>query len=240
MRKEKCIGIVGGMGPDATALFFKKIINSTPANRDQDHIKIIIYNNPKIPDRTNAILDGGENPVQAVVEGLKFLENGKVDVIAIPCVTIHHFYEELIKELNTPVMNLVDETAKHIKKKFPKNRQIGILATKGTYQGQIFERGFKKYNLVTIVPDEKCQEKLMESIYSDDGIKAGYSTGAPKEKIVEVTKKLTEKGAEIIVGGCTEIPIAIQQLDLDVPFIDSLDVLAKAVISKVGVTPKNE
>ena len=123
------------------------------------------------------------------------MENANVDVIAIPCVTVHHFYYELIKEMNTPVLNLVVETAKYIKKKFPKKRTIGILATEGTYRGKIFEKVYQNYNLVTIIPEENSQKMLMESIYANDGIKAGFSTGSPKGKNCQSFKRTDGKGS---------------------------------------------
>lgn len=235
--KNQTIGILGGMGPDATSLFFKRIIQYTPAHTDQEHLKIIIYNNPEIPDRTEAIVNKKESPVEKVKEGMKFLENSIVDFIAIPCVTIHYFFNEIVSSVNIPVLNLVEETALYIKENYSDSKKIGILATKGTFRGQIFERVYYKENFMTVIPDAKGQESLMESIYGEKGIKAGYFSGHAKNLIMNVSDDLIKRGAKIIVGGCTEIPLAIGQDDMKVPFIDSLSVLAIAAIRKAGLKP---
>ena len=236
--KNQTIGILGGMGPDATSLFFKRIIQYTPVHTDQEHLKIIIYNNPEIPDRTEAIVNNKESPVEKVKEGIKFLENSIVDFIAIPCVTIHYFFDEIVSSVNIPVLNLVEETALYIKEKYPDSKKIGILATMGTFKRHIFEKIYHKENFITIVPNERGQENLMKSIYGKEGIKAGFISGYPKDLILKVVDDLIGKGAEVIVGGCTEIPIVIAQDDIKVPFIDSLTVLAKAAIRKAGLVPK--
>lgn len=227
------------MGPDATALFFKRIIQYTPAHTDQEHLKIIIYNNPEIPDRTDAIVHKKESPLEKVKEGLVFLEKSQVDFIAIPCVTIHYFFGQFISAVSIPVLNLVEETACFIKENHPLVEKVGLLATKGTFKGKIFEKLYEKYDFITITPDDSGQDLLMESIYGNEGIKAGYSDEHPKDLILEVADGLLNRGAEVIVGGCTEIPIAIKKDDLKVPFIDSLSVLAVAAIRKAGMIPKS-
>ena len=236
----KTIGILGGMGPEATALFFHKIIELTPAEHDQDHLKIIIYNNPEVPDRTGAILKKNESPVAKIKEGLIFLANSDVDFITIPCVTSHYFFEEFITSVNIPVLNLVSLTVDYIQKYYPGRINIGLLATIGTYKGKIIESKLKQSKLKTIIPNINGQKNLMESIYGTKGIKAGYLTGYSKDLIVKVTDNLIQKGADIIIGGCTEIPLALKQEDIKVPFIDSLAVLAEAAVVKAGLMPKSK
>jgi len=232
--EKKTIGILGGMGPEATSLFFHKIIQKTKADKDQDHIRIIIYNDPVIPDRTDAILGIGISPVTTAMSGIKFLEASHVDFITIPCVTLHYFYDEIIDSLSVPVLSIVTETLNHIKIEYPDIKRIGILATTGTYKGRIFEKEFHQENYDIMTPDDKAKNNLMDAIYGSDGIKAGYTTGDAKERIIHVANDLIKKGAELIVGGCTEIPIVIKPGDLSVPFIDTLSVLADSAILKSG------
>ena len=226
------------MGPEATSAFFLKLIKYTPAKKDQDHLKVIIYNDPSIPDRSAAICDKDESPVFRATEGLRHLQKIGADFIVIPCVTIHTYYEELVNSIRIPILNIIDESAKHVMTHFPHIKKIGILATKGTFASMIFQKSFQEHNLFTVIPDKTSQEDLMESVYGSGGIKAGYSKGKPKELILRVADKLICNGAEAIVGGCTEIPIAVRDEDLKVPFIDSLSVLARSAISKAGATPK--
>jgi len=232
------VGILGGMGPEATSLFFQRIVQYTPANSDQEHLKIIIYNDPKIPDRTEAIVNNGVSPIEKAREGLLFLERSNVDLIAIPCVTIHYFFDELVKFINTPILNIVQETASYIKETYPDIKRVGILATTGTIKGYIFQKIFHPQDLEIIMPGDNGQKILMESIYGRNGIKAGITVGHPKQQIITVAQDLVRNGAEIIVGGCTEIPILLGQVDLQVPFMDTLVILAQAVIRKVGLVPR--
>ena len=237
-KEKKTIGILGGMGPEATSLFFQKIIRFTPARKDQDHLKVIIYNDPGIPDRTASILSNQESPVSRAKAGLKHLEKCGSDFIVIPCVTIHFYYEELKKSISTPILNIIEESAMHVKTKFPGTKRIGILATRGTFAGEIFQKVFHEHGLVSVIPEKKSQDDLMESIYGTDGIKAGFSAGRPKELIINVVNELIRNGAEAIIGGCTEIPIAVDEKNLNVPFVDILSVLACSAISYAGVKPK--
>lgn len=236
--KNKTLGILGGMGPEATSLFFQRIITMTDAEKDQDHLKMIIYNDPEIPDRTEAIMKNGENPVSIALRGIGLLEKMEVDFIAIPCVTMHFFFNEIEMHTKIPILNIIEETALYIKTQYPDSRKIGILATEGTYHCRIFEKVYSENDLETIVPDEKGKSDLMESIYGNKGVKAGFNKDYCKGLIMHVSDNLLKKGADVIVGGCTEIPIAVGQEDFKVPFVDSLSVLAMASIKKAGAKPR--
>lgn len=234
-RRQTTVGILGGMGPEATNMFFQKIIKLTPAKSDQDHIKIVIYNDPKIPDRTNAIIGKGQSPVPAMLRGIKFLQKANVDFIAIPCVTAHFFYKEIVAKVNVPILNIIEETLFSIKSKFNQIRRIGLLATSGTIHSKLFHKTFEKHGLTIIVPNKRDQEILMDAIYGRNGIKAGVTAGEPKDKILRIADTLIRDGAEIIIGGCTEIPLVINEDDLTVPFVDTLKELAITTVKKATV-----
>ncbi len=237
-KHKKTIGIFGGMGPEATALFFRKIISKTPADKDQDHIKIVIYNDPEVPDRTGAIVDNFESPVEKVCEGLEFLKKSNVDFITIPCVTLHYYFDDYKNSVDIPVLNLIQETLFFIQNNYPGVNNIGVLATRGTYYAQIFEKTFVPLGYNVITPDEAGQKCVMDAIYGKEGIKAGYTTGICKDSIITVAEQLIAKGAEIIIGGCTEIPIVISNGDLTVPFVDTLSVLAESAVTLAGLEPR--
>ena len=237
-KNEFTVGILGGMGPEATCLFFQKIIQNTPASKDQDHLKIIIYNDPAIPDRTKAILDKNNTPAIKAKTGLGFLSKAAVDVITIPCVSMHFYYDKLIQYVDIPILNIIRETVSHIKKTYPENKHIGLLATTGTVQCRIFEKELIKAGLQVIIPEKKNQELLMECIYGPHGVKSGNLNDDSKTQAVNVAESLIDKGAEVIIGGCTEIPFILKQGDLRIPFIDSLDILSGSVIEMAGMRPK--
>ena len=166
---KKTVGIIGGMGPAATALLFRKMIDYTDAKTDADHMHILIDNRPSIPDRTTAILNGDDTPVKKICESGKQLEKMGAELIAIPCNTSHYFYSYIQEQLDVPVINMLEETAKECKKMGLNS--VGVLATTGTKNTGIYEKALKAYDIETIYPDEEEQTVLMSLIY--DYVKAG-------------------------------------------------------------------
>lgn len=227
------IGILGGVGPEATADLFKKIIRVTPAKKDQDHIETIIISNPNIPDRTCAILENGEDPIPEMLKTAKTLEAIGASCILIPCNTAHYFYNQLQEQLSIPIINMVHETAKFIKVNYPDVRRVGLLATTGTIQSKIYAFELAKYDIEVIVPEKDIQENfVMESIYGTRGIKAGFKK-KPRTLLKYAALHLQEKGAEVIIQGCTEIPLVLTKSHCDQPHVDPTRILAMRAVDLV-------
>ncbi len=226
---EKIIGIIGGMGPEATVDFYMRNIKETSIVEEQDHFRVIIDSNPTIPDRTEAILGNGESPLGAMIESGKNLEKTGVDICCIPCITAHYFIEELQKELSFKILNVIEEVDFYLKENFPKVKNVGVMGTSGTRKTKLFDKYLSDYNI--IYPSEKVQEeKVMEGIYGDKGIKMGYLEGKSLEYLREAAMELIDKKAEIVVLACTEIPLVLKQEHLQIPIINPMDVLAKKVV----------
>jgi aspartate racemase len=226
---EKIIGILGGMGPEATIDLFYKIIKFTSAEKDQDHLRIIIDNNPKIPDRTAAILRKGEDPLLALQETARNLEKAGADFIIIPCNTAHYFLPSIQESVKIPILNMIEETAKETQKRIPQIQKVGLLASIGVYETKIYYQCFKKFNIEVISPEEKDKEEVMNAIYA---VKAGDLSNEVKGNIIKIAQKLIDKGAEAIIAGCTEIPLILKEGDISVPIIDPTQILAKAAVQK--------
>ncbi|MEM2136932.1 MAG: amino acid racemase [Candidatus Methanomethylicia archaeon] len=220
----KIIGILGGLGPEATAELFLRIIKATPARRDQDHIPIIIYNNPKVPDRTAAILYGGENPLPELIKTARMLERFGVDFIIMPCNTAHYYYDALKSSVKIPFLNMIELTVKRVREMYPEVKVAGLLATTGTVRTGLYQKFFEDYGVNVIVPGDEDQKLVMRGIY--DGVKAGDNV-LGRKLLLEVANKLVVDGAELMVLGCTEISVVIKSGDLSVPIIDPLQVLAE-------------
>lgn len=228
----KVIGILGGMGPEATADLFMRIIKATPAKRDQDHLRVIIDCNPKIPDRTAAILGGGSSPLPEMIKTARNLEKAGVDFIIIPCNTAHFYYEELRKSVKVPILNMVELTAQTIRERFPNVKKVGLIGTTGTVKARIYDQALEKDGVEVIYPSEGLQDQVMMAIY--DNIKAGRPLEG-KRIIVRVANHLIEEGAKIIICGCTEVSLVLKGEDVPVPIIDPLQILAeKAVAEALG------
>lgn len=226
---EKVIGILGGMGPEATADLYYRIIKKTKVQKDQDHFRIIIDSNAKIPDRTKAILYGGESPVEEMVKSLKVMEAYGVDVACMPCFTAHYYIEELKKRTKIQIVSIFEELNTFLKEEKPNMKKVGVLATTGTVKMNVFDRYLELPQV--IYPTERTQEKMvMDAIYGTNGVKMGNTKGKPIEKLVVAASELEALGAEAVIAGCTEICLTLRQDYLDTPLLDPLDILVDALI----------
>jgi aspartate racemase len=229
MKNEKIIGILGGMGPEATIDLFQKIVQLTPAKQDQEHLRIIIDNNPKIPDRTKSILYGNENPLPELIKTAQTLEKAGVDFIIIPCNTAHYYYHEIQKMVNIPILNMIQETALYIHHTFPFLKNVTLFATKGTYQAGLYQTYLNALGIKILIPKEEEQHQLMEIIYR---IKAGWDLNLLKREIIEIARLQIRKGAQGVISGCTEIPLVLKDGNLEIPIIDPTFILAQKAIDK--------
>lgn len=226
--EKKVIGILGGMGPEATVDLFRRIIRATPAEKDQDHIRVIIDSNPKIPDRTAAIIDGGPSPLTEMTKTAKNLERAGADFIIVPCNTAHYYFEELKKSVGIPILNMVDLTAQTIRERFPNVKKAGVIGTTGAIMAGIYNRALEKNGVKVIYPPQGLQDKVMKAIYSN--IKAGRILKG-KEIIANVATRLIEEGAEMIICGCTEVSLVLKSEDISVPVVDPLQILAETAVA---------
>lgn len=220
----KTIGILGGMGPDATALFFQRVIALTPAQCDQEHIPIIINNNPQIPDRTDAILANGENPVPALQDAIVILEKASVDFIFIPCNTVHVYYDEMQRCVDVPIVNLIESVVDDILKRFPDINKVGLLSTLGTIKSGLYHNTLLKHDIELVAPNEVQHDNLQGAI--QELKKQSKDTSA----IQSLANDLVRAGVEGIILGCTELSLIAKQLILSVPVFDSIEILAEKAV----------
>jgi aspartate racemase len=234
---EKTIGILGGMGPEATVDLFSKIIANTPAAKDQDHLRVVIDSNPKVPDRTAAILHGGESPVPVMAEGVEALRRAGADFVVIPCVSAHFFLQELQLGSELPIISLYDVTAEHIRQHHAHIHKVGMLATTGTIQGGHFRERLQQAGIETLTPAGPDQERVMAAIYEIKGVPGGRDRDAIGAEVRDIAGRLSQRGAQGVVAGCTEIPLVLKPGDLSVPVFDTLLLLARAAITAAGRKP---
>jgi aspartate racemase len=224
--KAKTLGIIGGMGPAATLDLFNKILKATPAKRDQDHIHIIIDNFPQIPDRTAFLLGKGENPLPYILKSVRTLERANVDVLCMPCNTAHYFVEDMRKATPLPFISIIESTLNEIRSRFENSKNIGLLATDGTIIGRVYHNIFEVEGDKIITPLEEKQHEVMKIVYS---IKAGKMEENVQtfEEIIEHMKFL---GSEVVILGCTELPILLKYFKPSIPVIDATSCLAKEIV----------
>lgn len=232
---SQTIGILGGMGPEATVHLFNIIVKFTKADSDQDHIPIIVCNNPKIPDRTAAILHGRPSPLPALIENAKLLEKAGASFIIMPCHTAHHFYDQIKDHIRIPFLHLQRETLHHIEQKQKNIKRFGLIATTATIKMGLFQSIFNesKNGLEIVVPGAADQEMMMTAMYGEKGIKRGFKK-EPRELLLKVIAHLKEKNAEAIIAGCSETSIVLKENEFRLPVFDPLIITAKAAILKAG------
>jgi len=231
---KKTIGILGGMGPEATAYFFGLITKKTKAETDQDHIPVVIFSNPEIPPRTAAVLGEGASLLPYLLEGVRVLKEAGADFIVMPCVTAHYFYDQVMAELNVPFLHLVDETVLYALRKMPELKKAGLVASTGTLKSKLFHDAFAKEGVEIVEPGEEEQAQVTEAIFGKEGIKAGFTSGKSQEIILHTAKELIQRGAEAVIAGCTEVPLVLRDGDIEVPLIDPLQILAEVAIVRAG------
>ena len=235
--KEKVIGILGGMGPEATLDCYSKIISNTPAKTDQEHLRVVIDSNPKVPDRTAAIIKGGESPVPILVAGCRNLQQAGVDFIIIPCVSAHFFLDEIQQQVALPILSVFDVVAEAINSDHPQIKTVGLMGTTGTINGGLFQKRLAVEGIKTIVADKTRQSKIMEAIYDIKNSQPARSRAQIVSDLAAAADEIISKGAQGIIAGCTEIPLALKQEHLSVPYFDALTILARAAILKAGLMP---
>jgi aspartate racemase len=238
------LGVVGGVGPAATVDFLQKIVRNTPAQRDQDHLKVLVEQNPQIPDRTEYLVGEGADPTLALYATCKRLQAGEADLIAIPCNTAHAFLEWIQPHLDIPIINMLTVTATHVRESFPTLRDVGLLATTGTLASGIYRRALEEQGLREVVPQPTLQARMMNAIYGPQGIKAGFTSGQCLEDINAAIDDLLSRGAKVVILGCTELPLLFLRRELitrggqTVTLIDPTEILAMRCVSQAMAHPR--
>ncbi len=234
------IGILGGMGPEATIYQYQLIVKFTPASQDQDHIPTIIYSNPLIPDRTASILTNShEKIVNDLAQTAQLLESAGVSFIIIPCNTAHYYISDIQNYVSIPILDMIKITAEKVNDDYKqfnlmkKDNKIGLLATKGVVKARVYHDRFNKKNLQIKTPNDGDQESIMKIIYD---IKAKGVTKRLKQECQEIMKNLKKNDSlSHIILGCTELPLLfLEESEFEESIlINPMEILAKYVILKI-------
>jgi aspartate racemase len=232
MKVVSTIGILGGMGPEATNRLCALITALTPASKDQEHIPVITFNNSLIPERVGAIAGRTTSPVPEMIRTARVLERAGADMLLMPCNLAHYFINEVQREIRVPLLDMIDETVRFVVAKYPDVRRVGLLASTETIKHGLYHNSFANYQRDVLSPDATEQEsKVMKAIYGREGIKSGHKEG-PRKLLMEAALKLEAEGAQLMIAGCTEVSLVLEQNQLPFAVVDPMEVIARVAIEK--------
>ena len=225
----KKLGILGGMGPAASAEFITRLIQQTPATRDQDHIPFVLWNEPRIPDRSTSMQSGDDLPLPWLQEGIKGLKHAGCDRIVIPCNSAHFWYSQLSK-IGVPILHIVDSVAEELESLNISNKKIGILGTRGTIESGLYQYHLNRQGWECMVP---CKEEMAGLVTPAINLIKANKFREPQMLLNRAMHSLIDRGAQAIVLGCTELPLVIRtSREEGIPIINSIDSLVNAVLTK--------
>ncbi|GAB3194143.1 cysteate racemase [Nesterenkonia suensis] len=225
-QRAPVVGILGGMGPAATADFYSKLIAATPASTDQEHLRVVIWADPGVPDRSLALTGDGEDPVPALIQGAQKLADAGADFYVVTCNGAHAFLPEVRRHVDLEYLSIIDSAAEHLGS-LPHVHSVGMLATDATLTAQLYQDGLHAVGIEPVIPDAADQRIVMDAIYA---VKSGHLSPDLRASLAQVTARLAEQGADAILGACTEIPLALDPEDSARPLVDPAMLLANRVI----------
>lgn len=227
------VGVIGGLGPKATISFMKGIVDQTDASCDQDHLNILLFHHSSIPDRTAYILEPNDtaNPLPMLLDDVKQLEQAGAAFIVIPCNTAHFFYDELQAQTEVPVVHMIRETVRTIKRENPEAKQVGILATEGTVQANLYQSELERVGLLSYTPPSWMQEMVNSLIF--DQVKNGEPIDYQAYNYV--LAQMSSYGCDVVILGCTELSYIEDTTPLHgFPVVDAQRVLVETTIERGG------
>lgn len=225
---EQLVGILGGMGPAATADFYARLVQRTPANRDQDHLRVVIWADPTVPDRVGAVLNGTTEPYPAMLAGARRLRELGATVAAMPCNTAHVFLPRLVADTGLRFVDMIDATVTALTRSAGAPRTVGLLGTRGVLHSRLYQERLAAAGIRSVEPDPDAQRSVDAAVRE---VKRG-APGVAREHAVDGVHRVVRRGAEAVVLACTELPLALPADARDglPPLADPTDELAMAVV----------
>lgn len=234
---DKLAGVIGGMGPDATIDFMSRVLQQTPAAKDQDHVRMVVEHNPRIPSRQLAIRGQGENPGPVIAAMAARLEIAGAEFLVMPCNLAHAWQSDIQAATTIPFISIVDVTVKSALSRSDSDSAIGLLTTPGCFEAGLYQQALADVgrNVITQTPDE-----LGETMLLVDKIKGGDKSSEVVSGMLALAEKLISRGAKLLIAACTEFPLVLDESMFDVAFISSTDELARTTVAMALGTDANQ
>jgi aspartate racemase len=225
---DRTVGVLGGMGPAATLDFLAKLQRATPATVDQDHVRVLVDLNPKVPDRNAALAGTGPSPAPVLAAMASALEAAGAEGLVMVCNSAHAFVGEVRAALKqAPLLSLIEETAAAVRRDHPGVRRVGLLAAAACLDARLYQDALEAHGVRVVAPQGELRDRFMRLLYR---IKAGDAGRDARAEMRAIAGALLADGAELIISGCTEAPLVLEACDLPCPLVDSTDVLVLATL----------
>ena len=229
------LGVLGGMGPMATAYFYQRLVHATPATSDQAHIPVVIWGDGRVPDRTQYLLGRGPSPLPAMTRAVHGLRAAGVDAIAVPCNTAHAFVSELEAACGVRFIDMIRATTYAVTIEHPGAVRIGVLGTRGTRIARLYESAAAERGLVAFHLEQDLQSSLVDEAIRI--VKWGGRTNLAERLLERATVAMKEAGADVVIAACTELPLVMSSASKVLPVIDSVQSLAHACVQEFMAGP---
>jgi aspartate racemase len=228
MSATKSVGVMGGLGPAATCDFLTRLLDATQADTDQDHLRVLVDNDPRIPDRNAALRGEGPSPGPALARMARGLAGAGAEFLVLACNAAHAYESEILAAVAIPFLSMIDETVRATLASHP--RRVGLLAADACLQADLYGRAFAKHGVETVQLDATGQTAFMQLLYR---IKSGERGPALRRAMHALALELAQR-ADVLVAGCTEVPLVLDARELELPFVSSTDVLVERTIRFAG------
>ncbi|MFT7286116.1 MAG: aspartate racemase [Halieaceae bacterium] len=233
--RDTTVGIIGGMGPEATIDLMRRVIAATPAADDEDHIRMLVDSNPQVPSRIRALIDKtGPSPSPALEAMAKGLQRQGADFLAMPCNTAHHYYPAIAAAVDVPVLNLMQLVSEYVVREQPGVERVGLLASTALSEIALYEPWFEESGVQILYPDTYSQSALMNLICA---VKAGGAKSMGYTALRAAAEQLQASGADCLLIACTELSVIADELQAAAPVYDASEILARAVVARAKGAP---
>jgi len=223
---DRLVGVIGGMGPDATIDFMSKVVEFTPAQNDQDHVRLLVDQNPRTPSRQMALNHEGESPGPVLAHAAARLQQGGAEFLVMPCNTAHAWRDDIVAAVTIPFVSIIDESVAQAI--HSADGPVGLLTTPGCFTAGLYQQAIARADRELVLQTEA---ELAETMRLIDRIKAGDRSDEVEDGLRNLAKQLVERGASTIVAACTELPLVLNQSMVSVPLIGSTDALARKTVA---------
>jgi aspartate racemase len=226
---EKIVGVIGGMGPEATVDFMRRLVARTPARDDRDHLHVLVDNNPKVPSRIAALIEGtGEDPTPVLCAMAKGLQAQGADFLVMPCNTAHYYLPTIARSVTIPVLDMVDLSIRKLAAEDPRPQRVGLLASPAVRLVGLYKKRMDQTGLQAILPEPQDEAKLLAIIKA---VKANRLDDNHRQAYGRIAKNLSDAGADALLVACTEFSVIGAPAGTTCRVVDALDVLVEETIA---------